>query len=380
MNINAFFLKSFRLLLFPLSFLYGVVVYLRNFLFDKGIIKSTSFNLPIICVGNLTVGGTGKTPMVEYLINILREQYKIATISRGYRRRTSGYLLADENTTALDIGDEPMQFYVKHPDIAVAVGEERIIAVPQILDDKPETKVIILDDALQHRAIKAGLNILLTDYNNLFTRDFFLPTGDLRDRRASYKRAQIIVVTKCPPKLSAEEKENIVAEIKPTNEQQVFFTAIEYKTPYHIITGRKKVLLHNDEIMLVCGIANPISIKEYLSEKAGLYHLHTYGDHHDFSINDIREIKNRYLKIKSSNKIIITTEKDAMRLLKYPKELMYLPFYAIPIECKFLFDEAEKFNTLIRDFIINFNNKTNIEPKNETNDETDNKSKNEIEL
>jgi tetraacyldisaccharide 4'-kinase len=355
MNFSSFFLKSFRLLLFPFSFFYGTIVYLRNFLYNKKILKSTSFNLPVICVGNLAIGGTGKTPMVEYLIESLYRHYKVATLSRGYRRRTSGYLLADAHTTALDIGDEPMQFHLKYPGISVAVGEERIVAIAQILDDKPDTQVIIMDDAMQHRSINAGFNILLTDYNNLFTKDFFLPGGDLRDQRASYKRAQIIVVTKCPATLSKEEKESIIAEIKPMENQHIFFTTIEYKTPYHITTGKKKNLLHNEEVMLVCGIANPVSIQQYLLDKTSAYYLHTYKDHHDFSINNIRDIKNWFVKIQSTNKIIITTEKDAARLLKYSKELMYIPIYVLPIECKFLFNEAKQFNTLIQNFVSNFN-------------------------
>jgi len=185
----------------PVSLLYWLIISIRNWLYDKNISRSTSFALPVICIGNLSVGGTGKSPMVEYMIAGLKDKFKIATLSRGYKRRTKGYSLANQNTTALDIGDEPMQFHTKFPDIPVAVGEERIVAIPLLLHDKPDTQVILLDDAFQHRAIKAGLNILLTDYTNLFTRDFYLPTGDLRDLRSSCKRADIIVVTKCKPDL-----------------------------------------------------------------------------------------------------------------------------------------------------------------------------------
>jgi tetraacyldisaccharide 4'-kinase len=207
---SNWFLKSFRILLLPFAIIFWIIVAIRNWMYDKKFLKSTSFGLPLICVGNLSVGGTGKSPMVELLVTRLRSKFKVATLSRGYKRKTKGYALANENTTALDIGDEPMQFHQKFPEIPVAVGEERIVAIPQLLHDRPETEVIILDDAFQHRAINAGLNILLTDYGNLFTRDFFLPTGDLRDQRKSYKRAQIIIVTKCKSNLSEEERMSIV--------------------------------------------------------------------------------------------------------------------------------------------------------------------------
>ena len=199
---SSFFLKSFRILLLPFALLYWLVIAIRNWLYNKKIIPSASFGLPLICVGNLSVGGTGKSPMVEYLVRLLKDQFKIATLSRGYKRKTKGYALANKESTALEIGDEPMQFHIKFPDVPVAVGEERLDAIPQLLHDRPGTEAIILDDAFQHRAIKAGLNILLTDYNNLFTRDFYLPTGDLRDLKSEYKRAEIIVVTKCKPDLT----------------------------------------------------------------------------------------------------------------------------------------------------------------------------------
>src|SRR5690348_10148983 len=180
---SNFFLKSFRILLLPFALLYWLGIAIRNWLFDKNISKSSGFGLPLICVGNLSVGGTGKSPMVEYLVRILKDKYKVATLSRGYKRKTKGYALANETTTALEIGDEPMQFHLKFPDVPVAVGEERIVAIPQLLHDRPETEVIILDDAFQHRPINAGLNILLTDCNNLFYNDWFLPAGNLRDER-----------------------------------------------------------------------------------------------------------------------------------------------------------------------------------------------------
>ena len=201
-------LKSFRYLLLPLSIVYGAIVWFRNFLFDKNILKSSSFNFPLICVGNLALGGTGKTPMVEYLAGLLKDEYQTATLSRGYKRKTAGFAIANEFTTALEIGDEPMQIHSKFPGITVAVGEERLVAIPQLLHEKPGTQAIILDDAFQHRSVRAGMNILLTEYKDLYTRDFMLPAGDLRDVRVSSKRAHIIVITKCDPDLQEQEKQH----------------------------------------------------------------------------------------------------------------------------------------------------------------------------
>jgi len=263
------FLKSFRILLLPFALVYWLVISIRNFLFDKKIFDSSSFGLPLICVGNLSVGGTGKSPMVEYLVGHLKDKFRIATLSRGYKRKTKGYTLANENATALEIGDEPMQFHLKFPGVPVAVGEGRLEAIRQLLYDKPETQAIILDDAFQHLTIKAGLNILLTDYNNLFTRDFYLPTGDLRDLKSSYKRAEIIIVTKCKHDLAEEEKKEIVDEIHPLEHQQIFFTAIQYGQLYHIITRKGITLSKTTEILLVSGIASPKPLKKLLDQMNG---------------------------------------------------------------------------------------------------------------
>jgi len=351
---SNFFLKSFRILLLPFALLYWLGIAIRNWLYNKNIIESTSFGLPLICVGNLSVGGTGKSPMVEYLVSNLKTDYKVATLSRGYKRKTKGYALADEKTTALEIGDEPMQFHLKFPDVPVAVGEERIVAIPQLLHDKPEIQVIILDDAFQHRAIKAGLNILLTDYNNLFTRDFYLPTGDLRDLKSSYKRAEIIIVTKCKKELSETEKQKLIKEINPLPGQHVFFTAIDYSRPYHIITKEEKGLSGKVEILLVTGIANPRPLKKLLEEYSNTYQMLQYADHHIFTIDDLKDIKESFDKINAKEKVILTTEKDAVRLLKFCEEIRDIPFYVVPVKHQFLFNQGAEFDQLIIDFIRNF--------------------------
>jgi tetraacyldisaccharide 4'-kinase len=327
---------------------------LRNKLFDKNILKSASFNFPIICVGNLATGGTGKTPMTEYLIRLLKNDFKTATLSRGYKRKTAGFAIADEKTTALEIGDEPMQFHQKFPEVTVAVGEERVVAIPQLLHEKKNTEVIILDDAFQHRQVKAGLNIILTDFSNLYTRDFILPAGDLRDVRSSSKRADIIIVTKCKADLTEVEKKKIFEEVDPLPNQTVYFTTIVYGKPYHLFTKDTIDIEHDYGILLVCGIANPRPLKDHLTKHADSYDMLRFADHHIFHSNDLQDIRQHFKKIKADNKVVLTTEKDAVRLEKFEQELKDFPIYVIPIEHRFLFDETVKFNTAVTDFIKTF--------------------------
>lgn len=354
---SNFFLKSFRILLLPFALLYWLGIAIRNWMYDKNILKSSPFGLPLICVGNLSVGGTGKSPMVEYLVARLKNQYKVATLSRGYKRKTKGYALANDQSTALEIGDEPMQFHIKFPDVPVSVGEERIVAIPQLLHDRPDTQVIILDDAFQHRQVKAGLNILLTEYSNLFTRDFYLPTGDLRDLKSSYKRAELIVVTKCKPDLTAAEKQKIIREIGPLSHQRVFFTAISYGDLYHIAGGSAFTMQAETEVLLVTGIANPKPLKKKLEETVNSYHMLQYADHHIFTIDDLNDIRNRFRKMEADNKIILTTEKDAVRLVKFNAEIADLPLYVLPVRHQFLFEEGEQFDAQVMDFIQQFKNR-----------------------
>ena len=338
----------------PLSIIYSLVIWVRNKLFDSEILKSVSFNFPIICVGNLAVGGTGKTPMVEYLIRLLEDKYSIATLSRGYKRKTIGFAIANENSTALDIGDEPMQFHQKFPQVTVAVAEERLVAIPQLLHDKPGTQLIILDDAFQHRSVKAGLNILLTEYKNLYTRDFILPAGDLRDVINSRKRAQVIVVTKCKSHLTEEEKNQITNEIRPLLHQKVFFSKLEYGSPFHLFTKKEKFLTADTDILLLCGIANPKPLKEILNAYVSTYEMMLFDDHHIFDIDDLEEIKKEFGQLRSKNKIILTTEKDGVRLAKFESELKDFPIYVIPIRHKIMFGEENSFHSIVLEFMETF--------------------------
>jgi len=354
MNFNHSYLRTVRMLLFPFSLVYYCIIWCRNRLYDKKIFHSSSFNLPVICVGNLSVGGTGKSPMVEYLVRFLHELFPVATLSRGYKRKTKGYALANQNTTVLEIGDEPMNFHIKFPDVAVTVGEERLVAIPQLLHDRPDTRVVIMDDAFQHRAVKAGLNLLLIDCSNLFTRDWYLPTGNLRDEKQSYRRADIMVVTKCGSKFSQEQKEAYTAELKPLAHQHLFFSTIRYSKPYHIIHKTNYSITGNVDILLVTGIANPRPLHEFLDEHAKAYHQLSYKDHQIFTIDDLKDMIKAFEAIPSGMKIILTTEKDAVRLAKFESIIRDLPFYVIPIELGFLFNDAGRFNNVIQNFIQHF--------------------------
>jgi len=323
-------------------------------MFDLGWIATSSFNLPLIGIGNLSAGGTGKSPMVEFIVTKIKARHTVAVLSRGYKRKTAGYALANAASTALDIGDEPLLLYMKHNDVAVAVGEERIVAIPQLLQDRPNTEVIVLDDAFQHRYIRPGLDIILTDHGNLFTRDWFLPTGDLRDMRSSYRRAQVIVVTKCPADLDEDARSSIIKEINPDPHQSVFFTAIDYGMPYHLVTKEEMPLSEHGEVLLVSGIANPAPLKKHLLHNTSAYYEILYSDHHIFTIDDLREIRKRFESIASGEKIILTTEKDAMRLMKFSNELRDYPVYVIPIRLRFLFQGENAFTELICNFISQF--------------------------
>jgi tetraacyldisaccharide 4'-kinase len=351
-------LKSFRYLLFPISFLYGLIIWIRNWLFDKNIKKSAAFNFPVICVGNLAVGGTGKTPMTEYLVSILLPKFKTATLSRGYKRKTKGFAIANDTTTALHIGDEPMQFHKKFPELTVAVGEERLVAIPQLLHARPETEVIILDDAFQHRQVRAGFNIVLTDYRNLYTRDLMLPAGDLRDVKSSIKRADNIIVTKCKTDLSEEEKENITREIDPKSHQQVYFTEIVYNQPYHLFTLQPGTIQPSTDVLLLSGIANPKPLKEFLTSQVHSYDMLRFADHHIFSSDDLQDIIKHFEKIQSADKMILTTEKDGVRLEKFSNELSHFPIFVLPIKHRFLFNDEARFEQDITKFVQSFRRDT----------------------
>lgn len=310
-----------RKILFPFAILYGLVTSIRNFLFDNGILKSYTFDLPIIAVGNLSVGGTGKTPQIEYLIRLLSDSYKVATLSRGYKRKSKGFILADAASNAEILGDEPFQFYQKFAEIQVAVDADRKNGIEQLLSQKPRPEVILLDDAFQHRKVKAGFYIMLTSFGDLYSDDFMLPTGNLRECRSGAKRANAIIVTKCPPRLSLEEQDEIRSKLKIARNQELYFTTIVYDDCIYSENQTVKVSeIREKDKVLLAGIAKPEPFFDFLKNKNE--ECLTYPDHHHFTEKDILDLKN-----KSINKIIVTTEKDYVRLKgSVPSErLFYLP-------------------------------------------------------
>ncbi|SEA90459.1 lipid-A-disaccharide kinase [Flavobacterium gillisiae] len=330
-----------RKILFPFAVLYGFITGIRNFLFDDGILKSYAFDLPIIAVGNLSVGGTGKTPQIEYLIRLLAKNYNVATLSRGYKRKSEGFILADATSNAEVLGDEPFQFYKKFKNVQVAVDANRKNGIEQLLSQKQKPEVILLDDAYQHRKVKAGFYILLTSYGELYCDDFILPTGNLRESRSGAKRANVIVVTKCPSNLSAAEQDSIKNRLKITKNQELYFTSIEYDEFVFSDEEQIKVtdLVGRDKLLLA-GIAKPASFFAYLQAANDV--TMDFPDHHHFSEKDILDIKN-----KSLNKIIITTEKDYVRLQgRLPADQL---FY-LPIKSQFLAAD-EKFRKTIINYV-----------------------------
>lgn len=337
-------MKLLRFLLFPFGIIYGVVTGIRNWCFDIGIFKSASFNIPVIAVGNLSVGGTGKTPQIEYLIRLLKNDYQLAVLSRGYKRKTNGFIQLNNSHTAEDVGDEPLQFFKKFGnEITVAVDADRTNGISTLINSNNKPAIVLLDDAFQHRKVKASNYVLLTKYDDLYINDFILPTGNLRESRRGAKRANFIIVTKCPVDLSLKEQCLIIEKIKPLAEQQVFFTTITYSNKLRGAFNISVNDLHFKELVLVTGIANPKPLLEYLKEKKINFKHLKYPDHHHFSKSDIKNIENAFLTITSNEKIILTTEKDFVRLEGKLNSLCYLA-----IETSFLNNESTKFNQKIK--------------------------------
>ena len=309
----------FRKILFPFAVLYGWITQFRNFLYDRGIFKSYTFDVPIIAVGNLSVGGTGKTPQIEYLIRLLSDKYRVATLSRGYKRQSKGFILANATSTASQLGDEPYQFFKKFPNIKVTVDADRKNGIEQLLSLPKKPEVILLDDAFQHRKVKAGFYILLTSYDDLFCDDFMLPTGNLREGRRGAKRADVVIVTKCPETISQQDQERIMRKIGI--DKPIFFSSIAYEDSVYSLGNSLKVSeIKTLTKLLLAGIAKPKSFFAYLQNENDI--VMKFSDHHHFSEDDIVNIKK-----KAKNNLIITTEKDFVRLNNSvsTEQLFYLP-------------------------------------------------------
>lgn len=347
-------MKIFNYLLYPFALLYGLITGIRNKFYDWGIFSSKSFDFPVISVGNLSVGGTGKTPHVEYLVKLLKDEFNVATLSRGYKRNTKGYIEATVNSTTHEIGDEAVQKKQKFQDVVVAVDERRVHGIKQLKSDYPEIDAVILDDAFQHRAVKPGLQILLTDFHKLYPEDFPMPMGSLREFRSGAKRADMIVVTKTSSTLSPITVRRIAGLIKPRDHQKLFFSFIKYGslTPVPGLKNLPELSKAVSTVLVFAGIANMYPLVDHIKKMANQVEVLRFGDHHKYIATDLSKIRETFDNIFTKNKIIVTTEKDAMRLFfpKIPDILKDLPIYYIPIEIKIHRDFRNDFN----DQIINY--------------------------
>ena len=344
-------MKTLRWLLLPFSLLYGLVVIIRNWCYDAGILKSRKFRLPVISVGNLDVGGSGKSPMTEYLIKLLKDNYKLATLSRGYGRKTKGFLTVTTNSTADQVGDEPLQFKHKFPDITVVVCEKRAIGIKELTHTH---NLVLMDDAYQHRAVKPGLSILLFEYSRINEPHLLLPAGNMREPFSGRWRADIIIVSKCPGELNNSEQQVIAEKIEPLPYQLLFFTSIFYQA-LQDLSGKKSdmELDDNTTVFLLTGIANSKPLIGHIRKYTSKLIHHNYPDHHRFSLKNISKLADEFSACSAQNKVIITTEKDAQRLVE--QELLSLvktlPFLVVPIQIQFLNDEGQQFDQLITDYV-----------------------------
>lgn len=348
MKIRKFFI--------PFSLVYALIVGIRRYLYKIGWMKSTSFEIPTICVGNLRVGGTGKTPQIEFLIEHLTPKYNIAVLSRGYGRKTKGFILANQYSykeiSADIIGDEPMQYVTKFPNLIVAVCEKRVIGIQELIQKYPQLDLILLDDAYQHLAVNYTLKILLTEYHKLYVHDLPFPAGNLRERRGAAHNAQIVVVTKSPMNIDEMGAMLIKKKLHLRPSQSLFFTSISYQSLIPLTESAKLFPLDSAlELIVIAGIANPKPLLSYLEQYYSKITLFDFPDHHQFSSSDLQNIENKYLSIPHQKAIIVTTEKDWMRLKGIQENcLLLLPVFSIPIEIRFLFEE-DNFISKIEEYV-----------------------------
>lgn len=343
-------MKKLKYILLPIAWIYALVVWIRHKMFDAGILKTRRFKIPVICVGNITVGGTGKTPFVEYLIRILQDKYPVAVVSRGYKRKSRGMQVSSENSTAEELGDEPYQILKKYPKTLVIADSNRCRAIDFIEKNHPEVKVVILDDAYQHRYVKTRCKILLIDYNRPIKDDYLLPYGQLRDLPSAQKRASIIVVTKCPKDLKPIDYRNLLKQINPFPYQKVFFSAIDYDTPFRYSTGEKVELSDKMSLLLFTGIARSESLEEYLKTNVSELYFKRFSDHHNYSVRDNECILSEFNNIKSKNKWIITTEKDASKVNSFHSKIKD-NLIIIPIRISILQENESQFSKKISDYV-----------------------------
>jgi tetraacyldisaccharide 4'-kinase len=347
----------FKLLLFPFSLLYGAIVSIRNGLYDRGVFRSASFALPTIGIGNLSVGGTGKTPHVEYLITLLKDYVQVAVLSRGYKRKTNGFLMVDTMMSAYDCGDEPLQFKRKYPYVHVAVSESRMLGVPRLLGAAPDTQVVLLDDVFQHRSVQPYINILLTEYSRPYFKDTLLPSGRLREWRSGSARADGIIITKCPADLQAEQRQNFLEAMEPEPGQEVFFSQYQYGYPYYMYNPAQRLqLVKGHNVLLLTAIAHTDYLLSYVEPRVNFVRNIAFEDHKDFSNYDLAQIKKVFDNMEMPYKFILTTEKDAVRLDRHREFLIQhrIPVFVLPVRVQFLFDDGARFDSWIQNRLLEF--------------------------
>jgi tetraacyldisaccharide 4'-kinase len=342
-----------RWYLWPFAWLYGFVVYIRNYLFDLGWKKSRTFKTAIIAVGNLTTGGTGKTPHVEYIIGLLQQHFSVAMVSRGYKRKSRGLQVATPSSDSRQLGDEPYQIYQKFPRSVVVADANRCRAIDYIEKNHPATDVVVLDDAFQHRYVQPGLSVLLIDYNRLVTNDKLLPVGNLRESAQSRYRASVIIITKCPTTLKPIDLRNLYNEISPRPYQRLFYSTYQYNELQAIYTNQTMQLTPDMEILVVSGIAQPKPMLSYLSQCVASVTAMSFPDHHHFTKKDWEKIQKRFNEITNPNKCIVVTEKDAAKLCTQAMvpESIKNNVWALPIKVSFLQDAEQEFNKIIIDYV-----------------------------
>jgi tetraacyldisaccharide 4'-kinase len=349
-------LKPLKIVLFPLAVIYGCIIFIRNLFYDWHILKETKFEKHLIGVGNLAVGGAGKTPLIEYLIRLLKEEGRIATLSRGYKRKTSGFILADENSTSTQIGDEPLLYAIKYPFVKVAVDARRVNGVKQLLKQEAPPSIILLDDVFQHRSIHCGLSIMVSDFNNLYVRDYLMPMGTLREHRSGFLRADVIIITKTPDKITPVEMRAILKDITSKAHQRIFFSYLKYGELYAANNSQETISTLNDlyryRVIAFTGIANADPMLTYLKEYAlDVRHL-PFSDHHQYVEKDLEDIERFKNSFNDPQTLLVTTEKDFMRL-KEPSIWTFaerMNIFVLPVEVTFK-DKEEEFNQLITTYV-----------------------------
>lgn len=346
-----------RILLYPLSVIYGIIVYIRNFMYDYKILKSTDFDIPVISVGNITVGGTGKTPHTEYLVALLKKHAEVATLSRGYKRKSKGFVMVESDLDVKQVGDEPLQIKRKFPEVRVAVDENRVRGIRRLLSEPVQPDVILLDDAFQHRRVNPGINILLIDYNRPIDADSLLPMGRLRERKYQQRRANVIIYTKCPDEITPIKRRIIMKEVNLRPYQSLYFTTMEYGDPVPVFPEVAKPMPSVHEkvvpVIMLAGIASPDQFRKYLSSKTNLLDELVFGDHHRYTDKDMKLMDQKAEQYRSKDPFILTTEKDAMRLYDETglPETLKSRLYYIPVRIRFLESEGKSFDKKIVGYV-----------------------------